>query len=69
MNRKFLVQWIKKRGKWPKDQQAQGPFVSFDAAMHFAQTSGECRNARSVVILRESDGVNAGKFFLDFIVK
>ena len=38
--------------------------------MFFALHDGGPENAKSVTILRDcGEGINAGKFFLDFIVK
>lgn len=69
MNHTFKVSWMPKYSRWPKGQRQSDPINSLDAAIAFAN-SGECANARSCTILRaDNDGINAGKFFLQQIVK
>lgn len=66
---KFMVQWIPRGKKYPHVCQ-EGPIVSFEAALYLAQNDGHCANAKSVQILKtHDDGINADRYFLDFIVK
>ena len=50
-----------------RDRQVSAPLSSFDAAMSLAHEKKP--HNRSVTILKEGSGINAGTFYLDFIVK
>lgn len=68
--RKFAVQWLPRRAKYPRGLVTQAGFESFEAALNFGrQNSGPATAKSAVLLAADVAGINQNKYFLDYILK